>query len=301
MKVTVFGAKGLLGTDLLRQAPANITAIPHDIEINIVDETAVRKTLSQDQPEWVINAAAFSDVDGAEKNPQAAMDVNAQGPAHIAKACREMNIPFVHISTDYVFKGDKPDLYIEDDEPQPTGNYGKTKWMGEKAVQEWGKHYILRTSGLYGTSRPNHATRLLETIQTGQKIKAATDLLCSPTYTADLAGWIYRLLSSKAPYGTYHLCHTGFCSRHEFAMKLCELMGLDGQKYVVPISIDDLHLPAPRPKRACLSMAKWEKCIGKLDSWQDGLSHFLFDQVRHSRENGNPSRKQYFRFPLSRE
>ncbi len=265
----------MLGSDLVNLAPKETRILSHDLETNITNLNTVEGALKADRPDGVINAVAFTNVDGAEKEPGEAFLVNGKGPEHLAVVCAELDIPLIQISTDFVFDGNRESLYTEEDRPTPLSKYGESKLAGETSARRWVKHYILRTSSLYGTGRDNHAARVLKAIKNKEKINVATDLFCSPTFTGDLARWIYQLIEKKPPYGTYHVCHTGFCSRYDFAARICELKNVDPSTILNPITMESLHLPARRPLHACLSMNKWEKQVGALLSWQDGLENYL--------------------------
>jgi len=275
MKVALLGSTGLLGQDLLKAVPASIELIPLPRQADLANPTLLEESLRSITPDVVINTAAYNDVDGAETQSTLAQTINAEGPRHLARISSQLNAVLIQFSTDYVFSDAQDHPFTEEDLPSPLGSYGRSKWEGEKAVSKWERHYILRTSALYGLGRKNHATRVLEALRTGGKISLASDLFCSPTFTGDLARWVVQLLDKKPPYGVYHLCHRGATSRYRFAERLCLEVGADLPYPIQTCLLKDLKLPAPRPQRPLLSIDKWERQMGPLPEWGDGLKRFL--------------------------
>lgn len=273
-KVVLFGATGLLGKDLIKQNPSWIAA-PRSIDL--ADKNAVFTYLSQQRPSWVINAAGMSNVDKAEEDPDLAFAINGEGVNFLATACETLNAGFIHFSTDYVFPEAVDRPFEEADRPAPVGLYAESKLKGEMAAATWKKHYILRVSALYGTGRRTHASWVLEALASKKPVKIAEDMAGSPTYTGDLAQWTAQIIQRKPPFGIYHLCHKGHCTRLEFAEKLCELRGAKRPFPIEKVKIKDLNLPAPRPGKPLLSVKKWEKEMGTLPSWEEGLKHYLAD------------------------
>lgn len=274
LRVHVFGADGQLGTDLTLLQDPGLTIVPHGRSVDITSREAILHAIGTDAADWVVNAAAYNNVDLAESEQRKAFAVNAAGPGYLAEICNQRNIPLVHVSTDYVFSG-KNEAYSENDPPDPISVYGHSKWEGEQAVRRWEKHYVLRTSALYGVTRKNHAIRVMEAMQGGAPVKAATDVLCAPTFTGDLAQWIADLMKRRPPFGTYHLCHDGYCTRYEFAETLCALVRARKPYPIEAVEISALRLPARRPPNVRLSLDKWKRAVGPLPTWRKGIKHFL--------------------------
>lgn len=273
--IAVFGAKGMLGSDLARRKPPDTTVLPFGREVDISDSEKVETAVKTNRPSVAVNVASYNDVDKAETEFDLALRINQTGPSVLAKACREADIPLIHVSTDYVYSGRKNEPYVEIDAADPVNRYGESKLRGEREVRKWEKHYILRTSSLYGRERTNHAERMFHGIQNGQNVKAADDLICHPTFTGDLAEWIYQLIQKSPPYGIYHLVHKNACTRYQFAEWMCEALGAKKPYPLVKLSVRELHLPASRPLHLELSVSKWEKNIGPLSTVREGLGRYL--------------------------
>jgi len=275
LKIAVFGAGGMLGQDLCERIPSPFKLLDYKRDVDITSLAQVREVCERDKPAWIINAVAYNNVDGAEIHAEQARLVNVVGPENLATLGAQQGIPLIHVSTDYVFSGKKDGLYSEEDETNPVSQYAKTKNEGEEVVRKIPRHYILRTSTLFGKARKNHATWVLQATKDKKPVPLATDLICSPTYTGDLADWIFQLIKKKPPYGTYHSVHKDYCSRFEFAEALCQRVGCAKPYPLRSVLIGDLNFKAHRPLRVCLSTEKWEKSMGPLPSWKEGLERFL--------------------------
>ncbi len=273
-KIAIFGSGGLLGSDLVRTAPATCRLLPYHRDTDIRNRSLLETVLYRDRPDWIINTASLSDVDECERSPEKAQELNVRAVENLRETCRALNIPIIHISTDYVFRS-RLKAYSEEDIPDPLNQYGQTKWEGEQVISNWKKHYIIRTSSLYGLSRANHATRVLDALQSQTKIKLATDMICSPTFSGDLAHWLYKIVEKEPPYGIYHLCNKGVSSRFDFAHQLAEVAGFKCPYPFEPIKISSLNLPAARAERIELSTEKWEEFDGNIQTQQEGLQSFL--------------------------
>lgn len=285
VKVGIFGTNGMLGQYLSRQAPASVHLVSYGRDIDITDASRVEERLLKDKPEWIINAAAYSDVDGSELDPKRAFRVNAQGVSNLVRICQEQKKYLIHFSTDYVFSGEKNGVYNENDPTAPRGNYALSKLEGEKVVQQFDRGYIFRVTSLYGMGRDNHALKVMNAIRSRVPTKIAVDMLGSPTFAGDLADWIYSVIQIRPPAGLYHLCHSGICSRMEFAEALCQEEGIAKPYPVDPIRIADLKLPAPRPLKTGMSTQKWQKIMGPLPSWKEGMKHFLVEYHKAVRKS----------------
>ena len=251
----ITGAYGMLGSDL-REVLKNFELIATGSkDLDISDEEKVMDLICEKSPDLVINAAAYTAVDDCESHYDEAYAVNAIGPKNLAIACRKQDIPLVHISTDYVFDGNKRTPLIETDKLGPQSAYGKTKLEGEKFIQEnTDKYFILRTAWLYGLHGNNFVKTMLDLAETHDEITVVNDQIGSPTYSLDLAVAITNLLHSDK-YGIYHVTNEGECSWYDFAKLIFELSNLDVN--VIPVSTEEFPRPAPRPHYSVLDNKKW--------------------------------------------
>ena len=255
MKILITGAYGMLGSDL-REVLKNFELLcTGSKDLDIRNEDEVIGFISEKSPDFVINAAAFTAVDDCETNFEEAYAVNALGPRNLAIACNKMDIPLVHISTDYVFDGSKRTPLLESDKLGPQSAYGKTKLEGEKFIQEnMEKYFILRTAWLYGLHGKNFVNTMLDLAESHDEITVVDDQIGSPTYSLDLAVAITNLLHSDK-YGIYHVTNEGECSWYDFSKLIFELSNIDVN--VIPVSTEEFPRPAPRPHYSVLNNKKW--------------------------------------------
>ena len=255
MKIMITGAYGMLGSDL-REVLKNFELIcTGSKDLDITDKEKVMEFISEKSPDLVINAAAYTAVDDCETHYDEAYAVNALGPKNLAIACKSIDVPLVHISTDYVFDGSKRTPLVETDNLGPQSAYGKTKLEGEKFIQEnTDKYFILRTAWLYGLHGNNFVKTMLDLAETHDEITVVNDQIGSPTYSLDLAVAITNLLHSDK-YGIYHVTNEGECSWYEFAKLIFELSDVDVN--VIPVSTEEFPRPAPRPHYSVLDNKKW--------------------------------------------
>lgn len=255
MKILITGAYGMLGSDL-REVLKNFELIcTGSKDLDIRNEEEVIDFISEKSPDFVINAAAYTAVDDCETNSEEAYAVNAIGPKNLAMACNKIDIPLVHISTDYVFDGTKRTPLVESDKLGPQSVYGKTKLEGEKFIQEnTDKFFILRTAWLYGLHGKNFVSTMLDLAESHDEISVVNDQIGSPTYSLDLAVAITNLLHSDK-YGIYHVTNEGECSWYEFSKMIFEMSNIDVK--VIPVSTEEFPRPAPRPHYSVLDNKKW--------------------------------------------
>ena len=242
---------------------------------DITDERATRLALKQVQPHVVVNAAAFTDVDACETQQELAFRVNADGPRNLATICADMDIPLMHISTDYVFDGEKDEPYVEEDEPRPLSVYGRSKLRGEQEVQQHlARSWIVRICGVFGPYRTNFVSLVVEMGRKKQPLKIVRDQRLAPTYTFDAAAGIGEILR-RGPFGIYHLTNQGFVSRTEFTHEILRQAGYEGTP-VIPISSSETSRPAPRPRNSQLENARMKgEGLKLLPSWQDAVGRYL--------------------------
>jgi dTDP-4-dehydrorhamnose reductase len=271
MRILLTGAGGQLGRDLQETLKGHdVRAFDH-AGLDIADGEAALRTVQQVHPEWIINAAAFNDVDGAETLAEAAFAVNGAGPGHLAEAAEVVGASIVHISTDYVFDGRKGSPYTEDDVPHPLSVYAESKYEGERRVLESGASAcVLRTAWLYGWHGKNFVKAILAAAAKGGPLKVVADQVGSPTATADLARAIAQLLQTPAR-GLFHVTNGGACSRFEFAQAIVQ-----GSVEVLPTTTAEAARPARRPANSSLTSVRWQESgLSPLRTWRAALGDFL--------------------------
>jgi len=284
MRILVTGANGMLGTDLcclLEQSGHEVIRSSQrentesDVTLDILDFASTRATLRQHKPEMLIHTAAYTHVDGCERDPDRAFQINALGTWHVAAACAEQDIPLVYISTDFVFDGRKTTPYTEFDTPNPINHYGASKLAGEQAVQKLcRRHYIVRTQWLFGVHGKNFPGTILELAQKRNELPVVVDQRGSPTSTLALSRALIKLLDSPL-YGTYHIACKGECSWFEFAQKTLELAGIS-HVTLHPIPAEQWPSPTHRPAYSVLRRYVLElQGRDDLPPWQEALEEFI--------------------------
>jgi len=277
MKVLVTGAKGMLGSDLVRvmRAREGYRVIATDIEeLSVTDEDAVRGFLGENKSDAVVNCAALTDVDACETEKELAFAVNARAPAMLARAARDFGCRLVHISTDYVFDGRKGSPYTEEDEPKPINVYGQSKLEGERAVMESGCNFVIvRTAWLYGRNGRNFVDTMIGLARERSELRVVTDQIGCPTWTVDLAEALIVLLESGCE-GLFHVVNSGHCLRFELARAAMEIIGRDIPIY--PITSAEYKRAAEIPPRVVLDCGKFQRETGReMRSWRDALAAYL--------------------------
>ncbi|ACM20228.1 dTDP-6-deoxy-beta-L-lyxo-hexopyranos-4-ulose 4-(Si)-reductase [Geotalea daltonii FRC-32] len=270
--ILIVGAKGMLGQDLMALFGPGARGV--DLEdIDITSLESVQKVLFTIRPRVVINAAAYTDVDGCETNQEPAMQVNGEGVAHLALATSEIGAKLVQVSTDYVFDGGKGSPYLEDEPTAPLSVYGESKLAGEMNARFNPDHVIVRTQWLYGINGKNFVETMLRLATEKRELAVVDDQIGSPTWTVDLALAI-KALVEKDCRGIYHAANAGFCSWNEFARAIFAESGLDVT--VNPMSTKDLGRPAPRPLYSTLDCGKLTRDTGfQPQPWREALKHYL--------------------------
>ncbi|HQO42943.1 MAG TPA: dTDP-4-dehydrorhamnose reductase [Bacillota bacterium] len=288
MKMLITGAAGQLGSELLRitkEMNCSLGAIDRsynnpDImalgakELDIADLPAVRNIVGRFRPDVIINTAAYTNVDGCEKEAEAAFKVNALGARNVAIAAQETNSKLIHISTDYVFPGGGSTPYREYDKTSPKSIYGKTKLLGEEYVREFCKKYfIIRTSWLYGRNGRNFVRTILSEAKEKQYLEVVDDQKGCPTNAEDLAYHILKIAVTDE-YGVYHCSGNGECSWYEFAIKILEIAGIDCP--VKPIKTNQLDRAAERPAYSVMDNMMLRLTVGDdMRSWEAAIEHFI--------------------------
>lgn len=288
MKILVTGAKGQLGSEIIRLLetgsseigkinPVYLEAKILGTDKNVLDITSlnnVRRILAEFHPDIVINTAAYTHVDNCETNGDLAFKVNALGAKNIAMVCEELSSKLIHLSTDYVFNGSYQDPYREYDLPYPINVYGKTKYLGEMYVREFcTKYFIIRTSWLYGYNGKNFVKTILKSAKVKEHIDVVDDQIGSPTSAEDLAYHILMIALTK-DYGIYHCAGNGRCSWFQFACKIVEFSKLNCK--VNPIKTERLKNIARRPAYSSLDNLMLRNTVkDEMRQWEDALKTFI--------------------------
>jgi dTDP-4-dehydrorhamnose reductase len=265
----------MLGHDLINALKERHDLIPTTSKtLDITDKKQTIDYIRDKKPDIVINSAAYTDVDGCEENRELAYSVNGEGVRNLALACRDIDCPLVHISTDYVFDGSATEPIREDGEIGPISVYGKSKLEGEEAIQEiLDKYFIIRTAWLYGINGRNFPKTMLELAENHPEITVVYDEVGTPTYTPDLAEGISQLIETDY-YGIYHLTNSGSCSWCEFARYIFEIAGKDVK--VIPVTASEFARPAPRPSYSVLDNSNWiEMGFKPLRSYKDAIKEYI--------------------------
>lgn len=284
MRVFVTGARGMLGQDLvavLRAAGDDVipsgsrsNGDPAIVNLDITDLEATKRAIAAAQPDVVINCAAYTNVDGAESDPDAAYRVNALGTWNLALACQDAGASMLHVSTDYVFDGAKGSPYDEYDAPNPQSVYGRSKYAGEQHLQQLlNRFYIVRTAWLYGHHGKNFVETILKAAAERPELKVVNDQWGCPTWTRDLAKTLSALIRTGR-YGIYHVTGQGECTWMDFARKIVELGGM--QTPVLPQTTEELARPAPRPRYSVLHNRALQLAgLPSMPAWEESLETYM--------------------------
>ncbi|ACX52675.1 dTDP-4-dehydrorhamnose reductase [Ammonifex degensii KC4] len=275
MRVLVTGAAGRLGRAMVKELEErgfDVIGLARQ-QLDITSRKAVAEVLREYRPRVVVNCAAYTDVDGAEEDPRRAFLVNGLAVKYLASLCAASEAKLVHISTDYVFDGEKGEPYHVYDPPRPINRYGESKYWGEAAIREEGGDYlIVRISWLFGTGR-NFVSMILRLAETEGEIKVVEDQYGSPTYTPDAARAITDLILAGAR-GTFHVTNAGTASWYELACSAVRLAGIKAN--VIPCRSEDFPRPARRPRYTVLDPFPLKEYLGySLPSWEDALERYL--------------------------
>lgn len=279
MKIAIIGTNGQLGSDCATLLATNHETIGCDIPlVDITNPDSIGPFLTDVKPDVIINCAAYTAVDGCEKETSLAWKVNAEGPGHVAKTAEKLGSRLIHISTDYVFDGNRtvPQPYLETDEPNPLSQYGKSKLAGEKAVLACGKDaVILRTAWLYSATGKNFLKTMLKLAVTdpNRELKVVNDQFGSLTWSYTLAQQIEKLLDSELT-GIMHTTAEGYSSWYEAARYFLDTMKVPYS--MRPCTTAEYPTPAHRPANSILenSVLK-EEGLSVFRSWQEDIDRFV--------------------------
>ena len=284
-KVLLIGADGMLGGELRERLEKIYDVTGTTLEtLDITDKDAVLAKAEEVKPYFIINCAAYTNVDGCEVNTDLAMAVNGTAVANIAEAAKAQDATFIHISTDYVFPGNLPvdQIYTEDMEPAPVSAYGRTKLVGEENAAKAEKYYILRTAWLYGLGGKNFVKTMLRLSSDRDELTVVDDQHGSPTSTTTLCKIIEGIMEKEPEYGVYHSTNEGFTTWCDFTRKIFELAnittpvrGITSAEYkeMFPMSSD-------RPTNSQLSKEKLHSIDINPERWEDALAKYLKEELK---------------------
>lgn len=274
-KILVTGVKGQLGHDVVQEAAKrNIEAVGVDIEeMDITNANQVRDVISNGNYDAVIHCAAWTAVDKAEEMVDACRKVNVDGTRNIAVVCKELDIPMMYFSTDYVFDGEGEIPWKEYDERHPLNVYGLTKYEGELEVEQLDKFFIIRIAWVFGINGNNFIKTMLRLGKERGSVSVVNDQIGSPTYTYDLAKLVMDMIVTDK-YGVYHATNEGVCSWYEFACEIFKQAGMDVK--VTPVDSSTFPAKAKRPSNSRMSKDYLDmNGFQRLPKWQDALGRYL--------------------------
>lgn len=275
MKILITGANGMLAKAVKEELKENELICTDVEELDITNLDAIRLYTKKVKPDYIINCAAYTAVDKAEEQEELVYKINAIGPKNLAIAAQENDAVLVHISTDYVFGGEKnvSEDYSEDDEKNPQAVYGKTKLAGEKFIEEnCKKFYIFRTAWLYGEGH-NFVRTMINLSKEHDKVKVVNDQHGSPTYAVDLASIIHQAMEKQIPFGVYNSTNMGYTTWYDFTKMIYDLEGINCK--VTPVTSEEFKSAAKRPKNSQMSKSKLLKYGIKIPTYEDALKRYL--------------------------
>jgi len=274
--VLVTGARGQLGQELVNSAntAVNIVGVGRD-RLDVTDAEQCMRVTAELQPDAIVHAAAYTAVDAAESEPEAAWKINVDGTRHVAAAAEAVGAKLIYVSTDYVFDGSGVRPYREDDSTSPRTEYGKTKLAGERiAAAICSRLFIVRASWIYGKYGQNFVHTMLKLAETKKELMVVNDQFGSPTYTVDLADFLLQLVQTEQ-YGTYHASNSGACTWYEFA---CAILAETGHQDITvnPCTTAQFPRPAPRPAYSVLGHDAVRRAgFSPFRHWRQALQEYL--------------------------
>ena len=291
MKILITGSNGMLATQVITDLERGYTELGEvpaalkgaqlllaDVDtLDITDKAAVESFMEENRPDVVINCAAYTNVDGCESNQDTAFSVNAIGSRNLAIGCENIGAKLVHVSTDYVFRGDEPTPRREYDMPWPISAYGKTKYAGEEFVRQYcKKSFIVRTAWLYGYTGKNFVKTMVWLAKEKGGAKVVNDQHGNPTNAADLSHHLLKIAASEE-YGTYHCTGNGECTWYEFAAEIARLAGYEG--VMRPCTSEEFPTPTKRPAYSSLDNMMLRVTVGdEMRHWKDALKAYFENQ-----------------------
>ena len=275
MRVLITGGAGMLA----RAVRLELERRGHEVHapdrgaLDITDAAAVERAIREFRPDAVIQGAAYTRVDDAEREEALAFAVNTTGTAHVARACRLVGARFLYPSTDYVFDGEASVPYAPGAATNPLNAYGRSKLAGEAAAREAGDYLVVRTSWLYGAGGRHFVGTILARAREGQPLRVVDDQRGSPTWTADLAAVLAGLLERGAPPGIYHATNSGDTTWYGLACEALRLAGIDAE--ISPVTTEAFPRPARRPRYSVLDCSATEALLGPIRHWRDALAEAM--------------------------
>ncbi|BCA80092.1 dTDP-4-dehydrorhamnose reductase [Desulfuromonas sp. AOP6] len=290
--IALIGANGMLASAVKRVLPPGYQLMAYGLpDFDITNRSQVL-ALQDSAPDIILNCAAYTNVDGCETQHELAMQVNGEGPGLLAQLASEIDAVLVHVSTDFVFSGDKKEPYHEEDPTGPLSVYGQSKLLGEQRIIESGlkKYFIVRTSWLYGLGGNNFVETMIRLAKERTELKVVDDQWGTPTWTDDLAEAIFQLLTlgdtphpspltPPSPYGVYHFSNEGECSWYQFAVEIIDQARKSESlkvENILPIPTEGYPLPAQRPKYSVMSKEKYKAATGRqVPEWRESLGKYF--------------------------
>ncbi|CEO33569.1 dTDP-4-dehydrorhamnose reductase [Paraclostridium sordellii] len=276
MRVLVTGINGQLGYDVYKELNKRghqaIGVNKDQMDLTVLSE--IKRCIENRKPDAIIHCAAYTAVDSAEDNEELCRKVNALAVQCIANCAKNLDIPMIYISTDYVFDGSKDGIYNEDDIPNPINIYGKTKYEGEVYIREiLNKYYIVRISWVFGENGNNFIDTMIRLSKNKDSLNIINDQIGSPTYTKDLAPLLVDMIETDK-YGTYHATNEGFCSWYDFAKEIFDIANI--YMNIKAIKTSEYPTKATRPLNSKMSKQKLiDNGFGQLRYWRDAVKDYL--------------------------
>ena len=294
MKIFLTGKNGQLGHKLEKDLKQIYEVVATDRDtLDLIDTQFIKETIHQVKPDLIINAAAYTNVDQAEKEKDLVYKVNALAPKALSEAAKELDIPIIHISTDYIFDGTKKEAYEENDQPNPLSVYGITKWQGEEFVRQHPKHFILRTSWIFSSDGNNFLKSIFKLAQEKNSLNIIDDQWGSPTSVETLSKAIQIIIqyldqkNNLDVYGTYHVTSDGKTNWYSYAKKILDTLEsfkieLKLKKdYLNPISLDQYPQDAIRPKNSKLNTDKFKKIfMTYFPHWENEINDTVLQMLK---------------------
>jgi dTDP-4-dehydrorhamnose reductase len=271
----VVGAAGQLGTAAASQLAdrAEVVALPRR-DLDVTDHAAVIERVARERPHVILNASAYTNVDGAEDDPVSALNLNAWAVQSLARAAATAGAVLVHFSTDFVFDGSASTPYTETDTTAPPNIYGQSKLVGEWMAAGTPRHYVLRVESLFGGPAAHSSIdKIVTALRAGQPARVFVDRVVSPSFVDDVVDATWRLVQATAPYGTYHVVNTGEATWYRVAEEVATVLGV--RPTLEGLRLADVPMRAPRPKYCALSNARLRAVGIEMPSWQDALARYL--------------------------
>lgn len=276
MKVLVTGAAGQLGQAMQARLGTEhtLTAWARD-DLDLTRHQQVRDRIVKLAPQAIVNCSGYNNVDQAQQEQEAALNINGFAVRSMARAAAELDAVFFHYSSDFVFSGTSSTPYTENDRPEPQSAYAQSKLVGEWMAADAPRHYVLRVESLFGgPKRRSSIDRIAGAVRTGEAAPVFVDRVVSPSYVHDVAEASAHLLKTLPQYGLYHCVNAGHATWFEVGREIARLLG-KSEAALKPVHVRDVALPAPRPVFAALSNAKLARAGFAMPSWQDAIARYL--------------------------